>query len=248
TPSLRFRSRGPGSIQNSASSAAVGAPFPVGLTAGAHADIAHATPITSSELTRPIPYEPSKDRARRGTHVLPTRLAALLLWRSACTLPTLTHAGPHSCFYLPPPVQRAVHISRRASDRRVPAFPRNHRLLRLVVPQSRSRKSARLRRRRPDSAESGNRHTWGIRCMDRSASIAWDGPRARRGPEPHGHRQILEPMVARRARKRGELAVRGLLRHRMASGQSRAGRQSADSHSRRSVRSRSRTSGVAVGA
>src|SRR5437016_3888560 len=69
TPSLRFRGCGPVSIQSSASSAALGAPAPAGLTAGAHAVATPTATISTADDTRNIADEPSKDRARRaGVH------------------------------------------------------------------------------------------------------------------------------------------------------------------------------------
>ena len=82
--------------------------------------------------------------------------------------------------------------------------------------------------------------------LDRRAARARHGPRPGPGAEPHGDREIGEPVVARRARERAELALRALLRHRMASGEGRARRQDADPDPRRSVRRRARASGTAA--
>ena len=65
-------------------------------------------------------------------------------------------------------------------------------------------------------------------------------------PEPHGDREVGEPVVARRPRERAELALRALLRHRLASGEGRAGRQGADPDPRRSVRRGARAAGAAA--
>ena len=72
------------------------------------------------------------------------------------------------------------------------------------------------------------------------------GPRAGPRAEPHGHREIGEPVVARRPRERAELALRALLRHRVAAGEGRARRQGPDSDPRRSVRRRARAAGAAA--
>ena len=109
-----------------------------------------------------------------------------------------------------------------------------------------SRQPPRLRRRRPHAAQSGHRHRRGVLGVDRCAARARHGPRPGPRAEPHGHRQVGEPLVAGRARKRTELALRPLLRHRMASGQGRAGRQGADPDPRRSVRRGARATGAAL--
>ncbi len=88
----------------------------------------------------------------------------------------------------------------------------------------------------PTSAQSRSRHRRRLLGLDRGAALARHGTRPRPRAESHGHREIGEPVVAGRARERPELALRALLRHRVASGQGRAGRQGADSDSRRSVR------------
>ena len=59
---------------------------------------------------------------------------------------------------VPPAIQRGVHVSRRPRHRRLSCATRDQRLLRLVVSQGGSRQPARLRRRRSDPAQSGDRH------------------------------------------------------------------------------------------
>ena len=82
--------------------------------------------------------------------------------------------------------------------------------------------------------------------LDRRAAVARHGPHPRPGAQPHGHREVGESVVARRARERAELALRALLRHRLASGQGRAGRQGPDPDPRRSVRRGARAAGTAT--
>ena len=66
-------------------------------------------------------------------------------------------------------------------------------------------------------------------------------------PNHMGIAQVGEPVVAGRARERAELALRALLRHRLASGEGRARRQGADPDPRRSVRRGARAAGAAAG-
>ena len=124
------------------------------------------------------------------------------------------------------------------------AFARYRRLLRLVLSRRRAGKPAWVRRRRSDASQSRHRNGGGVLGVDRRDAIAWDESRPRRRAEPYGHREVREPMVARRARERTVLALRAVLRHRVASGQGRARRQSADPDSRRPVRRSTRTSGT----
>ena len=72
------------------------------------------------------------------------------------------------------------------------------------------------------------------------------GPHPRPRAEPHGHRAIGEPVVAWTCSRTARARVRALLRHRVASGQGRAGRQGADPDPRRPVRCGARAAGAAA--
>ena len=72
------------------------------------------------------------------------------------------------------------------------------------------------------------------------ARVARLRPSRRLRPQPHVGRPDDESVVARRARERPELALRGVLRHRLGAGQARAERQGAAAAPRRSVRPRAR--------
>src|SRR5207244_9842300 len=104
-----------------------------------------------------------------------------------------------------------------------------------------------LRRRRPDRPDPGPGHRRRLLALDRRAPIARDGTRAGHRAEPHGDRAVGEPVVAGRPREWSELALRALLRHRMASREGRARGQGADSYPRRPVRRRAPAAGTAAG-
>ena len=155
-------------------------------------------------------------------------------WRSACNWLKCERRA-HPSRNLPIAVQPRLHLSRRPFHRRLPGYTRHHRLLRLVVPEGRSRQPARLRRRRsdrlnPDLGTDADYWTW------------IDALRAR----GMGHVLDLVPNhmgIASSATRGGRMCsktdrapLRALLRHRMAAGQGRAGEQGADSDARRSVR------------
>ena len=127
--------------------------------------------------------------------------------------------------------------------RRLPRSPRHFALLCVELLQGGPGQHARLRRRRSDAAESGDRRRDSYDRWIGTLRAHRHGPHPRPGAEPHGHRAVGEPVVAGRARERPELAVRAVLRHRLASAEARARRQGAAPDSRRSVRRGARAAG-----
>ena len=144
---------------------------------------------------------------------LGARAAARKPWRWACSRSRgdRRHAclPSHSDRDLPSAVQRGFTFRDARDIVGLPATALGHqRLLRLVVPARRPRQPPRLRRRRSDQAQSGDRDatkstgTW-IDALRAGRHGTHPRPRA----EPHGHRAVGQPVVAGRARERSELAL-----------------------------------------
>ena len=101
--------------------------------------------------------------------------------------------------------------------------------------------------RRSQRAQRRSRRRRRLRGLRRRAGGARHGPAGRLRPQPHGDLPARQPLVARRAGERPLLAVRALLRHRLAAGQGRAARQGAAADPRRPVRPRARARRAAAG-
>ena len=116
---------------------------------------------------------------------------------------------------LPPPVPPGLHVSRRNRPHSLPARPGNHAPVRLAVPAGAPRQHARLRHHQPPAAQPRGRHGRGPRRPGRGPARTRHGPGPRHRAQPHGHRQ-RQPLVVRRAGERPRVALRRLLRHRLA--------------------------------
>ena len=88
--------------------------------------------------------------------------------------------------------------------------------LRLAVSESAGRLDARLRHRRPRPAQPGAGHGRGLPRVRRRAARARHGTRARLRPQPHGRRRRRQRVVARPPDVGRGLALRRLLRRRLA--------------------------------
>ncbi len=117
-------------------------------------------------------------------------------------------------------------------------------LLRLELLQGGARQHARLRRRRSDAAQSGDRRSTAAttrgstRCAPHGMGHIIDLV-----PNHMGIAQVGQPVVAGRPRERPELALRAGLRHRLAPAQAGAREQGAAADPRRLVRRGARAAG-----
>ena len=109
---------------------------------------------------------------------------------------------------------------------------------------ARARQHARLRRHRPCAPEPRDRHGRRPGRAGGGAEAAGHGADHGRRPQPHVHRQLGQPLVERRARERAQLALRRVLRHRLAPAEDRAAREGAAARARRAVRPRAREPGA----
>ena len=142
------------------------------------------------------------------------------------------HAGAAACrgdgaaCDLPPAVPRRLRLRRCAAGAALPAASGREPCVLLAAHARTGGQPARLRRRRArrDQPRAGRPRR--LRALPRRGARA--GPRAAAGPgtQPHGHRQ-RQRLVDGRAGERPGLAVRALLRHRLAAGGSRARGQGA---------------------
>ena len=98
----------------------------------------------------------------------------------------------------------------------VPRAARREPRLLLADPARARRQPARLRHRRPRRDQPRDRRPRGLRALRRGAARARHGPDARPGAQPHGRARRRQRVVARRARERPGVALRAVLRHRLA--------------------------------
>ena len=103
-----------------------------------------------------------------------------------------------------------------ARDRPLPARPRHHPLLRLALPQGRARAARTATTSPTTAAQPGDRHRGRLCRVAVGPARARAGPDPRHRAQPHGDPRQREPLVERRAGERPGLALRRLLRHRLA--------------------------------
>ena len=103
-------------------------------------------------------------------------------------------------------------------------------------PRRRAEQHAWLRHQQSLGAESGTGIARGSARAGRGAGRARDGARHGLRAQSHGQRSAHERVVVGRARERAGVALRALLRHRLAAGEAGASRQSAAADPRRSIR------------